>query len=103
VTNRATIDKGVFRVTEVLFFAYLCGWGLAAPGLYLASRRLSSKRTAPPHPLPLSILAGGLWPLILLGVVEIGSIVAAAKPCLIAIPGYRSARKVVRHPACVPG
>ena len=66
-------------VTEVLAFAYLCGWGLAASGLYLASRQLSSNRTASPHRLPLSILAGGLWPLLLLGVVEIGSIVAAAK------------------------
>jgi hypothetical protein len=66
-------------VTDVIVVAYLLGWALTSGGLAILSRWLGSRRGPAPHPVAVSILAGAVWPFLLLGVVEFGAVVAASK------------------------
>ena len=52
---------------------------LSAIGVYIVSRRLGDGRRPATHPLILSVLAGAVWPLLLIGLVELGSIAAYVK------------------------
>ncbi len=63
----------------VIVLAYVIGWALTSVVLTVSSRWLKSRRRPPPHPLVVSFLAGALWPLLLLGVVEYGAAAAASK------------------------
>jgi hypothetical protein len=54
---------------------YLSGWVVASLGLYAAGRRLSDDRAPAPNPLAVSIAAGAVWPLLLVGLVELSSVV----------------------------
>ncbi|HEX2283804.1 MAG TPA: hypothetical protein VHI10_03070 [Mycobacterium sp.] len=64
---------------EALVLGYLGGWILVTLGVYGASRRLSDPRSPAPHPLGVSILAGALWPLLFIGLVEMSSVVVCTK------------------------
>jgi hypothetical protein len=66
-------------VTDTLVWAYLGGWAVAAVVLLVASRRLRDERRPAPHPLLVSVVGGAVWPLLLLGAVELGSAAAASK------------------------
>lgn len=55
-------------------FAYLCGWVLAASCTFFAGRRLSAEPMAPSQSVVYSIVTGTLWPLLVLGALEIGSL-----------------------------
>lgn len=46
---------------------------------YFLSRRIGDVRRPPSHRLLLSLLAGSVWPLLLVGLVEFGSFAAYAK------------------------
>ena len=52
---------------------------LSAVGVYIVSRRMGDARRPATHPLILSVLAGALWPLLLIGLVEFGSFAAYVK------------------------
>lgn len=71
-------------MVEALVLGYLVGWILFTLAVYAASRRFSDTRSPAPHPVGVSILAGALWPLLLVGLVELSSVVvytkARAKP-----------------------
>jgi hypothetical protein len=66
------------NVVEAVVTAYLIGWVVSTVAIYLASRRLGDAQNPAPHQLVLSTVAGGLWPLLLLGVVEFSSVAAAS-------------------------
>jgi hypothetical protein len=59
----------------VLTFAlvYLGGWVLTSLVTYVASRRLADGPTTPLSSLCFSLLAGMVWPLVIVGVVELSS------------------------------
>jgi hypothetical protein len=64
---------------ETLVLGYLGGWILVTLAAYAAGRRLSDSRSPAPHPLAVSIVAGALWPLVLVGLVELSSVVVYSK------------------------
>ncbi len=59
---------------------YLIGLVVTTIGAYAEGRWfLRDERTPTTHPLAVAVLAGALWPLLLLGVVEVGAVVALQK------------------------
>lgn len=62
-----------------LIVAYFVGWIVAALGLYAAGKRMSDERAPSLHPLPLSVAAGAVWPLLVVGLVELSSVVVFTK------------------------
>jgi hypothetical protein len=64
---------------ETLVVIYLGGWMVATLGVYGVGRRFSDRRSPPPHPLWVSIVAGTVWPLLVVGLVELSSVVMYAK------------------------
>jgi hypothetical protein len=60
-----------------LFIAiYLGGWILTTLVAFAGGKHLRDRRSPPLHPLLVSMVAGAIWPLILLGVAELGAEVA---------------------------
>jgi hypothetical protein len=53
---------------------YLCGWVVASLGLYAAGRRLTDERAPALNPLVVSVAAGAVWPLLVVGLVELSSV-----------------------------
>ncbi|MCT7661729.1 hypothetical protein N4S67_25345 [Mycobacterium sp. CPCC 205710] len=45
----------------------------------MATRWLSDRRAPAPHPLIMSIVAGAVWPLLLVGLVELSSVMVYTK------------------------
>jgi hypothetical protein len=64
---------------ELLLGLYLFGWVIVSVGLYAAGRRFADDGSPAPHPLWMSILGGAVWPLVLIGVVELSSVVVYTK------------------------
>jgi hypothetical protein len=62
-----------------LIVIYLGGWMVVTTGLFTVSTHFTDFRSPAAHPLGMSILAGALWPFLILGVVEFGSVAACAK------------------------
>jgi hypothetical protein len=52
---------------------------VSAVGVYVVSRRLGDDGRPPAHRLILSLLAGAVWPLLLVGLVEFGFFAAYAR------------------------
>jgi hypothetical protein len=67
------------RVVDILVGVYLSGWVLAVIGVYVAGRHFSDPRSPAPHPLWVSLLAGAIWPLLIVGFVEISSVIVYTK------------------------
>jgi hypothetical protein len=63
---------------DILFFGYLAGWVLTTVGLALSVDRMQDPRSPQLRPLPLAVVAGALWPLLILGAVEYATVAAAA-------------------------
>ena len=59
----------------MLLNVYLCGWVLTTIGTLVAVSRLPDRR----RPQLLAILAGALWPVLVVGVIELIAIVAVAR------------------------
>jgi hypothetical protein len=66
-------------VTEPLVLAYLAGWIGTALGVYVAGSRIRDDRRPPRHPLVWSLVGGSVWPLLLLGALQFGSLAVASK------------------------
>ena len=66
----------------MLVFAYLCGLVLAALCTFFAGRRLCVEPIPPSQSVVFSILTGALWPLLVLGALEIGSLALLLKVAL---------------------
>ena len=66
-------------MADVIVVVYLSGWLLTSAALVVSSRLLKSRRSPAQHPLPLSLLAGGAWVLLLLGAAQFGALVALSK------------------------
>jgi len=62
-----------------LIVIYLGGWMITTVGLYAAGRRLSDQRAPALHPLAVSVAAGAVWPLVVVGLVEMSSVVVFTK------------------------
>lgn len=66
-------------MAEVLTVAYALGWLLTSFGVYAAGRRLCVDCPRPDHPVVVSLLAGAVWPFMLLGLIEVGAIAVTEK------------------------
>jgi FtsH-binding integral membrane protein len=67
-------------VITILLNVYLCGWLITTIGALVAANRLSDRRMSRPLPLgSLAVLAGVLWPVLVVGVVELIAIVVVAR------------------------
>jgi len=58
---------------------FLSGWLVGIIGAYTAARHLHDRCEPSPHPLCVSVVAGALWPLLLVGLVELSSLVVLTK------------------------
>jgi hypothetical protein len=56
-----------------LIVIYLGGWVVVTIGLYGVGKHFSDRRSPAPHPLAVSVIAAALWPLLLVGMVELTS------------------------------
>jgi hypothetical protein len=63
----------------MLIVIYLCGWLAVTFAAYAAGRRLADRESPPDHPLVVSLAAGAVWPLLVVGLVELSSIVVYTK------------------------
>ncbi len=52
---------------------------LTTLGVYAASRRSNDGQSQAPNPLGVSLFAGAVWPLLLVGLVELSSVIVYAK------------------------
>jgi hypothetical protein len=64
------------NVTDVIVLAYSLGWVLTSVGLVVASHRVRSDVRPVPDAVVVSLVAGGAWPLLLVGAVQFGLLVA---------------------------
>lgn len=62
-------------MVNMLIVIYLGGWLAAAFAAFAAGRRLTVRESPPCHPLLVSVAAGAVWPLLVVGLVELSSIV----------------------------
>ncbi|CAN5628830.1 hypothetical protein BH09ACT8_BH09ACT8_61620 [soil metagenome] len=59
---------------------YMTGLVVTTIGAYAEGRWfLRDYRTPSPHPFAVAVLAGVMWPLLLIGVAEVGAVVALQK------------------------
>jgi hypothetical protein len=58
---------------------YLSGWLIGTIAAYTAARHLHDRCEPSPHPVCVSAVAGALWPLLLVGLVELSSVVMLTK------------------------
>ena len=58
---------------------YLSGWLIGTIAAYTAARHPNDRCVPTPHPLCVSVIAGALWPLLLVGLVELSSVVMLTK------------------------
>jgi hypothetical protein len=63
----------------MLVAIYICGWLAVTFAAYAAGRRLTDGESPPGHPLLVSVAAGAVWPLLVVGLVELSSIMVFAK------------------------
>jgi hypothetical protein len=59
--------------------AYLAVWVLATVVVLVMGNRLSDRRSPAAHPLALSIVAGAVWPMLIVGAVEFAAVALCAK------------------------
>jgi hypothetical protein len=71
---------------------YLGAWVVVAVVLYTVISHFADFRSPTPHPLGLSIAAGAVWPLLLLGAVEFSSLAVCAKVQSMAMPDAKEAK-----------
>ena len=63
----------------MLIVIYLGGWLAVACAAYAAGRRLTDSEAPPDHPLLVSLAAGAVWPLLVVGLVELSSIIVLTR------------------------
>jgi hypothetical protein len=62
-----------------LVVTYLGGWVIATLSLYAAGRRFSTERQPGQYAAFVSVVAGAIWPLLVVGLVELSSIMVFTK------------------------
>jgi hypothetical protein len=70
-------------VTNAVLYSYLIGWAATSIGLVLTARNES-------RPTSVAIVAGALWPLLLLGAVQFVAIALVAEASRVREPGPKS-------------
>jgi hypothetical protein len=68
----------VFNIQTMLAIHLSCGV-LVALGFHAAGERLGDRWSPPRHPVVVSALAGAVWPLLIVGAVELSSVVLFTK------------------------
>jgi hypothetical protein len=63
----------------MLVVIYVCGWLAVTVTVYAAGRRLADPESPATHPLMVSVAAGTAWPLLVVGLVELSSIIVLTK------------------------
>jgi hypothetical protein len=59
--------------------AYLAGWVVATVFVLVAGSRLTDHRAPAAHPVPLSIVAGAVWPMLIIGALEFAAVALYTK------------------------
>jgi hypothetical protein len=64
-----------------LIVVYLACWMLASFAAYAVGRRLADRQTHPNQPLivAVSVAAGAVWPLLVVGLIELSSVMVLTK------------------------
>ncbi|MDT5339165.1 MAG: hypothetical protein QOD90_4670 [Mycobacterium sp.] len=65
-------------VVLTIALVYLGGWAITMLVTFVASRRLADGSTTPLSSVGFSLLAGLIWPLMVLGLVELSSVAACS-------------------------
>jgi hypothetical protein len=76
--QRCRVEVGV-RMLIMLTVIYLGGWLAVTCAAYAAGRRLTDSEAPPVHPLVVGLAAGAVWPLLVVGLVELSSIMVFTK------------------------
>ena len=63
----------------MLIAVYLGGWLSVTIAAYAAGRRLTDRESPAAHPLMVSVVAGAVWPLLVVGLVELSSVMVFTK------------------------
>jgi hypothetical protein len=61
-------------VISTLLCGYLLGWVITTIGLTLTIRRLNHPVRPQPRPIPLAVVAGAAWPLVILSAAEMATV-----------------------------
>lgn len=63
---------------ELLIAGYLVGWLITSVAIYVEARHVRGSRSAT-HPVVIAFIAGSVWPVLLIGAAEYGSVFAYAR------------------------
>jgi hypothetical protein len=66
-------------MVATLIIIYFVGWVLSSFAAYAAGKRLIDRQSPAVHPLMVSVVAGALWPLLVVGLVEMSSVMVLTK------------------------
>jgi hypothetical protein len=66
-------------VVGTLTVIYFAGWLVTGFGAFAAGKRLSHRQSPAVHPLMVSVAAGAVWPLLLIGLVELSWVMVLTK------------------------
>jgi hypothetical protein len=77
VDRRRCLGRGT-RVVDTLLVIF-GGRVLATIGVYAAGRRFTDRLAPAPHQFWMSLLAGAVWPLLIVGLLELSSVVVLTK------------------------
>jgi hypothetical protein len=66
-------------VVGTIIAIYFAGWIVTGFAAYAAGKRLSHRHSPAVHPLLVSVAAGAVWPLLLIGLVELSSVIVLTK------------------------
>ena len=58
---------------------YLIGWLVTTVGLVAEERHLRDESRPAPHPFAVAVCAGAIWPLVVVGLAQLGAVVAYVK------------------------
>jgi hypothetical protein len=66
-------------VGGTLLIIYFAGWAVTGFAAYAAGRSLSHRSSPAVNPLVVSVAAGAVWPLLVIGLVELSSVMVLTK------------------------
>jgi hypothetical protein len=70
---------GGFVMVGTLLVIYFVGWVVVTFAAYAAGKRLNERQSAAVHPKIVSLAAGAVWPLLVVGLVELSSVMMLTK------------------------
>jgi hypothetical protein len=66
-------------MVTMLIVIYLGGWLAVTCAALAAGKRLTDRESPPDHPLMVSLAAGAIWPMLVVGLVELSSIIVLTR------------------------